>query len=161
MGVDGHLPVTDITSDLALNVGKQDGEDGVVADSSKSQDSSVHLLVVGGRQLGLQVRDVFVGNLGVLCSAHLAEHDHWEHRLLGVEAGPVEDCCKGKVSVVLQHLVGNNVGVLDQLKDLLDDVHVGSLDVMGKRTWKKGNNLPLTVWRCPGGTQAKCSSPWP
>merc|ERR1719500_2620144 len=53
-------------------------------------------------------------------------------RVVLVETGPVEDGCKCNVSVVLQHLVCDNVGVLDQLEDLLNDVHVGNLDVVGQ-----------------------------
>merc|ERR1719209_2327748 len=98
------------------------------------QDSSMHLIVVGGSQFGLQVRDVLGDDLGEVRAAHLAKHMHWEDclGLVLVETGSVEDGRKCDVSVVLQHLVCHNVGVLDQLKDVLDDVHVGNLDVVGQ-----------------------------
>merc|ERR1711887_244132 len=133
-GVDSHLPVTNVACDLALNVGEENGEDSVMANGSKGQDSSMHLMIVGGCQFGLQVRDVIGDDLGEVWAAHLAKHVHWEDclGLVLVETGPVQNGCKRDVGVVLQHLVGDNVGVLDQLKDVLDDVHVGNLDVLGQ-----------------------------
>merc|ERR1711936_1205809 len=112
--------------DLALNVGEENGEDSVMADGSKGQDSSMHLIIVGGCQFGLQVRDVLGDDLGEVWAAHLAKHVHWEDclGLVLVETGPVQNGCKRDVGVVLQHLVGDNVGVLDQLKDVLDDVQL-------------------------------------
>merc|ERR1719234_518725 len=133
-GIDSHLPVTNMACDLALNVGEEDREDAVMANGSKGQDSSMHLIVVGGSQFGLQVRDVLSDDLREVRGAHLAKHMHWEHCLgmMLVETGLVEDGCKCNVSVVLQHLVCDNIGVLDQFEDVLDDVHVGNLDVVGQ-----------------------------
>merc|ERR1719239_365258 len=94
----------------------------------------MHLIIVGGSQFSLQVRDVLGDDLGEVRGAHLAKHMHWEDCLgmMLVETGLVEDGCECNVSVVLQHLVCDNIGVLDQFENVLNDVHVGNLDVVGQ-----------------------------
>merc|ERR1712121_278435 len=88
----------------------------------------MHLIIVGGSQFSLEVRDVLGDDLGEVRGAHFAKHMHREDcfGMVLVETGPVEDGRKGDVSVVLQHLVCHNVGNLDVVRQ--GHQHLSHLD---------------------------------